>query len=208
MKKGFTLVELLIVISLIAILTTVAIMSFRNQINKGNDAKRKSDINTIKVAVEEYEKDRNCYPSESGMAKCGTDSTIAVLPYLSNVPCDPVTGKPYAYEAPSGCAGWYRLYGDLQNSSDVQIIPNIGPDGSTAYNFYEGSSNAPVPVGSQSTPTSTPGGAITGYWGCVNKVCVPIEVSSPGQPVCSPTYGTPDCINANCSTGANPCQGQ
>ena len=55
--KGVTLVELLVVVSIIALLALISIFAFREQIFKGNDAKRKSDIGRIQLAVEEYEKD-------------------------------------------------------------------------------------------------------------------------------------------------------
>ena len=37
----------------------------RSQVFKGNDARRKADLKRIGVAVEEYEKDKNCYPLPS-----------------------------------------------------------------------------------------------------------------------------------------------
>lgn len=53
-KVGFTLLELLVVISIIAILITVGLTSFSTAQKKGRDAKRKSDIKEIQNAMEQY----------------------------------------------------------------------------------------------------------------------------------------------------------
>lgn len=52
--KGFTLLELLVVISIIAILITVGLTSFSTAQKKGRDAKRKSDIKEVQNALEQY----------------------------------------------------------------------------------------------------------------------------------------------------------
>jgi prepilin-type N-terminal cleavage/methylation domain-containing protein len=142
---GFTLVELMIVLAIISILATIAIMYFGPQIFKGNDAERKADIDRIKIALEEYEKDNNCYPPRDKMLSCGTDASIAIHPYLNNVPCDPVKHIAYYYESSNSddslCGAWFRLYTVLENKSDTSATPNIGPSGS--YNYVQSSGNAP-----------------------------------------------------------------
>lgn len=140
---GFTLVELMIVVVLIGILAAIALMFFAPQLLKGNDATRKADIDRIKIALEEYEKDHNCYPARDEMLNCGTDASIAIHPYLNNVPCDPVKHIAYYYDAPSNtsCGLWFRLYTILQNKNDTSATPNIGPSGS--YNYAQSSENAP-----------------------------------------------------------------
>jgi prepilin-type N-terminal cleavage/methylation domain-containing protein len=215
---AFTLVELMIVVALIAVLATIAIMSLQGQISKGYDARRKSDINRLKIAVEEYEKDHNCYPQ---YVVCNDGGQTALQPYLNIIPCDPVTNTSYYYDNDgSSCPNWYRFYAKLQTSDDPQITPNIGLGGQ--YNFYQGSPNAPVPSessfssssssssgggGTSSTPTptsaGTPSGFISGtiteYWGCFNGSCLPIKLNSSGYPVCSPSYNTNECVNTkNC----------
>lgn len=51
-KKGITLIELIIVITLIGFLVLIGITYFRAQAFKGNDARRKADIRRIQVAIE------------------------------------------------------------------------------------------------------------------------------------------------------------
>lgn len=136
---AFTLVELLIAFSIVAILATIAVSQLRSQILKGNDAIRKADLNRIRVAAEEYEKDNNCYPPAALMSCNPGDGLV---PYTKKIPCDPTTKASYAYDIPAGsCVTWFRLYATLEYSMDPAITPNIGPGG--AYNFVLKSSNAP-----------------------------------------------------------------
>jgi prepilin-type N-terminal cleavage/methylation domain-containing protein len=208
--KGFTLVELLIVFSVIAILAVLLVAYFRSQIYKGNDARRRSDINRIKIAVEEYEKDHDCYPLLSEMQSCGTDPAIAIHPYLNDVPCDPVTKQPYVYEASCStdgcCPVWYRIYADMDYEQDPYLTPGIGPG--NAYNYVAGSDNAPVNV--SVLPTPTPGGTTKDpdgvqFYGCRSGVCVPIDwdLTIPG-PVCKTNWRTADC-NFGCGDPALEC---
>jgi general secretion pathway protein G len=176
--SGFTLVELMIVLVIIGILAALIVMYIVNQINKANDAKRLADINRIQEAVEEFEKDHNCYPPADKMLTCGTDPSIAIYPYLNNVPCDPVTHKAYVYEVPSGnvCPDWYRFQTEINNSP-----------------YYISSPNAPTTT---PAPTSTPGGGSGGVWGCKNGTCEPV---APGS--CSTTYNSNDCYGQCGSPG-------
>ena len=50
---GFTLAELLIAIAILMLLLLVALINWKNQINKGFDARRKADLSHIKRAFEE-----------------------------------------------------------------------------------------------------------------------------------------------------------
>lgn len=62
-SKGFTIVELLIVIVVIGILATLVIVTFTGIKEKARDSKRKNDINAIAAALETYNSDKNTYPT-------------------------------------------------------------------------------------------------------------------------------------------------
>ncbi|MCL4338153.1 type II secretion system GspH family protein [Patescibacteria group bacterium] len=51
---GFTLLELLVVISIITVLIAMGLTSFSSAQKKGRDAKRKSDIKEVQSALEQY----------------------------------------------------------------------------------------------------------------------------------------------------------
>src|SRR5215210_6095276 len=58
-ESGFTLVELLVVMLILGILAAIAIPSFFNQRDKGNDAQSKADVRTVQTALETYSTDNN-----------------------------------------------------------------------------------------------------------------------------------------------------
>ena len=64
-SKGFTIVELLIVIVVIGILATLVIVTFTGIKEKARDSKRKNDINAIAAALETYNSDKNTYPTRA-----------------------------------------------------------------------------------------------------------------------------------------------
>ena len=53
-QKGFTLIELLVVISIIGVLSTIAMTSLNGAKAKARDARRKTDMNQISLAMEQY----------------------------------------------------------------------------------------------------------------------------------------------------------
>ena len=62
-KKGFTIVELLIVIVVIGILATLVIVTFTGIQQKGRDTQRKTDINAVQSHVEAYYAQTGNYPT-------------------------------------------------------------------------------------------------------------------------------------------------
>lgn len=65
-KKGFTLVELLVVISIIAILSVIGVVIFTNVQKSARDAKRRGDLKAIVNALEIYRTSNGRYPSLAG----------------------------------------------------------------------------------------------------------------------------------------------
>ncbi|MBI2195693.1 MAG: type II secretion system protein [Candidatus Levybacteria bacterium] len=61
-EKGFTLVELLIVIAIIGVLTTLLMANFIGVRQRARDAQRKSDLRQIQSALELYRSDQGSYP--------------------------------------------------------------------------------------------------------------------------------------------------
>jgi prepilin-type N-terminal cleavage/methylation domain-containing protein len=63
-KKGFTLVELLVVISIIALLSTIAIVSLGSARAKARDTARIADMKQVSTALEQFYADQGGYPIE------------------------------------------------------------------------------------------------------------------------------------------------
>jgi prepilin-type N-terminal cleavage/methylation domain-containing protein len=78
--RGFTLIELMVVIAIIGILASIIMVSLSSAQAKARDARRIADINTLKLSLEMYYNDNLKYPSSLG----------ALVPnYMSVLPTDP-----------------------------------------------------------------------------------------------------------------------
>lgn len=143
-SNGFTVIELLIVVSIVVMLGTLVLTNFVDQPKKGRDGKRKADLLQIRGALESYNDDKGCYPSNDSVPCSGA----GLSPYLSKIPCDPKTNESYLYDPDSSsltCPTFYWLYAKLEYSKDpgidtVGCAPGCGPG--NAYNFKVGSPNA------------------------------------------------------------------
>lgn len=93
---GFTLLELLVVISIIAILITVGLTSFSTAQKKGRDAKRKSDIKEVQNALEQYYSVCGYnYPTPTGSFFVSVNCPTPAISILPTVPSDPRVVTPY-----------------------------------------------------------------------------------------------------------------
>ena len=100
-KKGFTILELLIVIAVIAILVGIALPRFKGMKDEGNYAKAKGELRTIQSAVESYYlHNASAYPANIGAALTGATPQI-----IATTPVDPfsTTSANYGYfRSPNG----------------------------------------------------------------------------------------------------------
>lgn len=117
---GFTLVELLIVISIIAILSTVGISAYAGSQRSARDAKRKADLNQINLYLQYYYSDNGKYPQAGGIpyGNAGSvqstsgDAWIPALVsggYTSRVPVDPLNNNSY----PEVTGNYSYAYGNV-----------------------------------------------------------------------------------------------
>lgn len=200
-NSGMTLMETLIVVALIALLASAFLASanYLTQIQKGKDAKRKSDLAMFKVKLEDYYNDNNRYPEVSEMDECG----VSLSPYINYIPCDP-RGKnyPYLYETDAN-GQWYRIYAKLDNNKDTDIgalgcVSGCGPAGTYNYGVSSNTSletgtTSPTSTSAPSTPTATPvgicGGAVPPSCGNPQAYCGEVGTCCPGSEYIMACYG-------------------
>lgn len=102
-KFGFTLIELLVVISIIGILAGLSFFGLQGARESARDARRKSDLETIRSGLELYKADCGDYPASipavgSPLVGDGTPTTCSASnTYISSVPDDPTPGRDYRY---------------------------------------------------------------------------------------------------------------
>ena len=123
LNKGFTLTELLIVLSIIIVLATIliGILNPIALVGKARDSERKRDLDRIKKSFEEYFNDKDSYPIDIGNwnIKENCDSDTIFNPYLSPWPCDP-TGEPY-YIIVGDEGKSFKVLTNLENKNDNSI---------------------------------------------------------------------------------------
>lgn len=228
---AFSLFEVLIVVAIIALLLILSFVVYSSQIQKARDAKSKSNIERIQIALEEFEKDNNCYPA--GIPACGiNDPEGSFGNYLSKIPCTPNTDNEgyFYYADPDGevCRSWYWMFTVLEYEDDPEI-ENIGcqngcgptdDEEALTFNYYESSPNAPIPfTGTEPPPPPEDFGGHpgfpppplpgSGYYGCFSGVCQGIEwdPDRPG-PICDPNYSKLPHVDCEDAGGAETCMNE
>ncbi len=132
--RGFTLIELIVVITIIGILSTLGIGSYLAVKGKARDALRKSDLGPqLRSALELYRSDQGTYPA-SPLPACGSPLAAGGSTYIQKIPCDPKSKAAYFY---STTGTTYKLVACLENITDPQKdLPNIAPcNGTTDWSY-------------------------------------------------------------------------
>jgi type II secretion system protein G len=82
-SRGFTLVELLIVVAIIGMIAAIAIPNLLNAVDKGKQKRTMSDMRAIGTAIESYAVDNAVYPIAANMVAV----KALIDPYLiKNIP--------------------------------------------------------------------------------------------------------------------------
>lgn len=115
LKIGFTLIEILVVVTIIAMLVVIALYgSLAQASHLARDARRKADIENTRAVLESYRSTNGGYPDLL------IRLTSATPPYLKTVATDPVTNISYTY-LPTGCV----VVGTLTLCTTYTIAANL-----------------------------------------------------------------------------------
>ena len=180
-QKGFTLIELMIVVAIIGILAAVAIPAYQDYIVKSKLSKVTTTLDPVKTAIAMYFQEQGGFPSEAGNAAnaAGVAANVGKAPAagtawaslgFSIFPSVPNEVKTMVYDAPAGCVSGSSntcmgLVLELQNvkagSIDgtwLSVSPNV-----TASNA------GPIPTSnaaSGATGSVLGSSALQWYYGC------------------------------------------
>lgn len=132
-KSGFTLVELLVVISIIGILSGFLFINFANVRERSRDSRRKSDLEQVKNSLRLYYNDFQAYPINNGSGQilgCGANGTSACewggefatdsVTFMS-LPLDPINVSPYIYTYQQTNNDTFLLQARMENLADPEI---------------------------------------------------------------------------------------
>src|SRR4051794_2027406 len=90
-SRGFTLIELMVVLSIIVILASMGLAQYRNSIIRANEAVLKEDLFRMRDAIDQYYADKGQYPTSL--------DALATEGYLRKMPDDPFTKSPSSWQA-------------------------------------------------------------------------------------------------------------
>jgi general secretion pathway protein G len=115
-QAGFTLVELLTVIALISILAAMAVVQYRNSVQRTREATLKTNLFRMRDAIDQYYADKGKYPasldalvSDGYLRKIPDDPITQSTDTWQTVPAEPDPGntsaEPGIYDVKSGATG-------------------------------------------------------------------------------------------------------
>lgn len=81
--RGFTLIELIIVVAIIGILATIAVPAMRTAPQRAREAALRENLFTMRSCIDQFHADRGRYPASL--------EELVSLGYLRSLPFDPIT---------------------------------------------------------------------------------------------------------------------
>lgn len=126
-ESGFTLIELMVVITIILVLAGIAAGQYQKTVLRAKETKLKSELAVIRRAIQDYTTDKECGPSS-------LDDLVSNN-YLRMIPPDPITNAPdwttksdeVGYSPEQSCYG----ITDVNSASD-----KVSPFENTAYSSW------------------------------------------------------------------------
>jgi general secretion pathway protein G len=124
-SRGFTLLELMIVISIIVILAVIAMPQYQKSITHARETVLRDDLYLMRKAIDLYAADKGKLPQSL--------DDLVTAGYIREIPVDPMTGE----------RDWQVVTGDDPNSltsesgiTDIHSAATDAPPGGTPYNEW------------------------------------------------------------------------
>ena len=132
-KKGFTLIEILIVVAIIGILASVVVVGLGPAQKKGRDSRRVSDLRSVQNALELYYGKNGQYPIV-GVGSWDEFATVLTGAGIgtNQIPNDPTTSRDYIYKVDDSGTTYVLgaqledAGGSIMNSSFTGALPSGG----------------------------------------------------------------------------------
>lgn len=137
MKKSFTLIEVLLVATILSVLILLLLPSLKNSQYRARDARRKADLKQFQMALELYKQCQNppSYPTGGGgvipapdqpWAATGSSGCPTSTTFIRSVPGDPnpniTNHQDYYYARDPASLDKYTLCTCLENQQDTDRL--------------------------------------------------------------------------------------
>jgi len=133
-KRGFTLVEIMIVVAIIALLAAIAIPNLLNARKTANDAAAKANLKTMATELEVYSAGTGAGAYPANLAAFQAIPSYAAQKYLA-APCT---------TAATGCGGYYYTSVTLEAGAyNLTALPVSSQTGSYNYSITNGGALTP-----------------------------------------------------------------
>ena len=108
--KGFSLVELLVVLAILALLLTIAVPRYFSSIERAKETALKEDLNTLRESIDKFYGDTGQYPESL--------DKLVEKKYIRKIPVDPITDKNTTWlliQAEPPLSGVYDVHSGTDN---------------------------------------------------------------------------------------------
>ena len=116
---GFTLIELVVVMSLIVLLATIGLTAYKSSLQRGREAVLREDLFRMRDAIDQYYADKGKYPGDLNELVSGG--------YMRRVPEDPITQKSDSWQVvpaepdPSNPSAEPGIYNVMSGSEAIAL---------------------------------------------------------------------------------------
>ena len=168
MKKGFTLIELMIVVAIIAILAMIAVPMYQRYIERSRNAASQSTLQQIalsQVALDTAPEIDEGYVATSGT---GANATNAIS-YLAGFGFRPDPNVAFDVQLPANEVGFVAFAAHIANGSIVYVYDNIGATGVVPLENWNGVGGITAPNTLTTYSVTISGNSITSI--ATGKTC-------------------------------------
>jgi general secretion pathway protein G len=107
-SRGFTFVELMVVMAIVAMLISIALPRYFEGLQRAREAVLLEDLNVMRKAIDHYYADKNTYPANL--------QALVTERYLKFIPADPITGSTETWQTELPPDSSNRVY-DIHSGS-------------------------------------------------------------------------------------------